>query len=197
MEKMRFENPGGYSITEDITKSTWWDTVYEYTAKEKPLTFVHSDGTRLQPDRHFFTNQGSIPRFPPFIRMFIPKDRFLGFYLHDSGYMDKGLWVLKPSERPMKWTMTATVDETGMIGHEPHGEYVFTEMTRKQVDDLLYDMILADPIPGSTATAWLVWSHVRMYGGWSGWGKGDVGKPKPANRSRVNPHGTDHVLKKA
>jgi hypothetical protein len=169
MEKMRFENLKGYSIVEDKPKSSWWTTIYEYTAKENPLTFVHSDGARYRPDNHFFTDQGSVPRFPPFIRMFVPKDRFLGFYLHDSGYAFGGLWI----------------------------NGAFRVMTRKQVDDLLYDMILADPIPGSKATAWLVWSHVRLYGGLAGWGKGDVGKPKPSNGSRINPHGIDGVLKKA
>ena len=163
--KTCFENPAGYSICEDVEKSTWWTTIYEYTAREKALTFVNKHGTRYQPDRHFFTDQGSIPRFPPFIRMLIPKDRFLGFYLHDSAYMDKGLWI----------------------------DGRFTPMTRKQVDDLLYDMILADPIPGSKATAGLVWSHVRMYGWTAGWGKGDAGKPKGS----IDPLGGGGILQLA
>jgi len=171
MEKMRFENPEGFTLRYDTGLSTWWDTIYELRLDAAhPLTFVVQNGDRYRPDRHYFTNLGTVPRFPPVVRCIVPKDRFpCGFAMHDSGYAFGGLWI----------------------------NGTFRVMTRKQVDDLLYDMILADPIPGSTATAWLVWSHVRMYGGWSGWGKGDVGKPKPANRSRVNPHGTDHVLKKA
>jgi len=165
-EVMRFENPQGFSLVPDPAKSTWWTTIYQYRAKTHPLTFVHSDGTRYQPDKHFFTDQGSIPRFPPFVRMCVCKDRFLGFYLHDSGYMDGGLWT----------------------------DGVFRHMTRKQVDDLLYEMILADPIPGNKATAWLIWVHVRMYGGFCGWHKRDVGKTKPPT---IDPHQAGGVIRQA
>lgn len=144
-----FQNTTGFSLTYDAAHSSWWTTVYEFALDPvAPLTFLDRNGDAWEPNRRYHTDQGSIPRFPPFVRMLIPKDRFLGFYLHDSGYVFGGLWK--------------------------HG--AFRVMTRKQVDDLLYDMIRADPKPGWRSTAWTIWSHVRMYGGLAGWCKGDRGK---------------------
>jgi len=166
-EKMRFENPEGFSLRYDTALSNWWDTIYEFRLNPvHPLIFVAGNGDRYQPDRRYHTNLGSVPRIPPFIRAIIPKDRFPdGFCMHDSGYAFGGLWV----------------------------NGAFRVMTRKQVDDLLFDMILHDPHPGNQASAYLVWVNVRLYGGMCGWKKGDVGKKKAS----VNPHGTDGILKQA
>jgi len=171
-----FLNPKGYTLVEDPAKSSWWEIVYECTLDPKhPLGFLSEAGNRYQPDRHFFTNQGSLPRVPPFVRMIWPKDRFLGFLIHDSGYIHGGLWM---------WS-------------ELCGRMAFKTMTRKQVDDLLYEMILADPIPGNRASAWMIWSHVRMYGGFCHFGAGDsearYGKQPPT----VDPLGTNNILRQA
>lgn len=149
MKTGHFENVAGYRICQDVELSSAWKAVYRFSLNRvRPLTFVDGNAIRWQPNRSFSTDQGSVPRFPPCVRCVVPKDRFLGFYLHDSGYMNGGLYA--------------------------DGE--FKPMSRKQVDDLLYEMILGDPIAGSRATAWLIWSHVRMYGWAAGWKKGDRAK---------------------
>ena len=140
-----FLNPEGYTIKRDDKRSTWFKAIYEFTLLyPDPLTFIEYGGNQYQSDRHFFTDMGSIPRIAQLV---IPKDRCLGFYLHDSGYMDCGLWI----------------------------NGVFEKMTRKQVDDLLYDMCMNDPIPTWRITARTIWLAVRAFG-WMSWGKGDARK---------------------
>jgi hypothetical protein len=132
----------------------WHKTIYQYDENSlSPMTFVHPDGRWIRPNKSFQTDQGSIPRV---YRVIIDKDRFLIFYLHDSGYMEKGLWV--SLDQGKTWT--------------------FQEMTRAEVDDLLLPGISFDPCPGNAATAYAVWSAVRIFGGMAGWGKGDRKKRK-------------------
>lgn len=161
---MRFENIDGFDLHYDPIRSTWWDTIYRFDLDPiHPLTFVDSFGCRLQPNRVYCTNLGSVPRFPPFIRALVPKDRFpAGFAMHDSGYAFGGMWV----------------------------NGAFVSMTRKQVDDYLYYMMLSDPHPASRTTAWIVWTHVRAYG-FVSWKKGDVCKES------INPFGTGGILRPA
>jgi len=164
METMSFENPGGFDLHYSPDLTTAWKTIYRFElCRRTPLSFVDRHGARWQPNRSFYTDQGSVPRFPPFLRLIVPKDRFLAFYIHDSGYVFGGLYV----------------------------DGKFRNMTRKAVDDLLYDMILADPKPGNRAVAYAVWMQVRLYGGWCGWKRGDIGK-RP-----IDPHGMGGVLKMA
>jgi hypothetical protein len=140
---MNFINPKGYWLVKDEEKSTWWKAIYDFSlVLHAPLTFHDGSGRAITPNRHYLTDMGSIPRFPPILQAVVPKDRFLGFFHHDSGYEFGGL----------------------------HVDGVFTPMTRRQIDDLLFDMILADPIPGGRAIAWTVWSQVRLFG------RGNFGK---------------------
>ena len=115
-----------------------------------PLFFVHPDGRWIQPNRAFETDQGSVPAL---VQLFIPKDRYLGFYFHDSGYASKGLWV----------------------SHNGGKTWVFDPMTRRQVDELLKLMVPLDPVPGSKLEATNIWLGVRL-GGWVSFGKGDLKK---------------------
>lgn len=124
-------------------------TIYQYQENSlSPMTFIHPDGRWIRPNKSFQTDQGSIPRM---LRLVIDKDRFLIFYFHDSGYMEKGLWV--SNDKSVTWE--------------------FQKMERSEVDDLLLPGISFDPCPGNAATAYAVWSVVRMFGGFAGWGKGD------------------------
>lgn len=147
---MIIANPSGFTLSYDPDKSTWWDTVWHFQLdRDNPMTFISERKEYIQPDRSYHTNLGSIPRFPPFLRALVPPTRFpCGFAMHDSGYASKGLWI----------------------------DGRFCRMSRREVDNILYDMILCDPRPGTKLTAYLVWSQVRMYGGMCGWGKGDIGK---------------------
>jgi len=132
-------------------------TIYEFTLNEKnPLIFVHPDGTWYMPDRHFFTDQASIPRV---LQTLVPKDRFIGPYLHDSCYRHKGLWVSRTQGR----------------------SWLFDDMLREEADELLRLMCIYDPFPTNRATAFAIWAGCRM-GGWYGWGRGDERTPEMKNR---------------
>lgn len=132
-------------------------TIYEFQLNQKtPLTFIHPDGRMFQPDRHFFTDQGSVPRV---LQTIVPKDRFVGFYLHDSAYRFKGLYV-------------------SCNGGQ---SYRFEEMLRVEVDELLKVMIKYDPYPGNVVLQYGILAGVRV-GGWYGWGRGDERKPTPTNK---------------
>ena len=133
----RFVNINGFDINEDFAASTWWKTIYTYTARQSAMSYYHDK--YFAPAVVFTTDQGSVPRVG---QLFIPKDRFLGFYIHDSIYLLGGAYI----------------------------NGVFVIMTRKQADDLLFEMIMNDPLPGTPLTAWTVWSAVRMFGAssWKG-----------------------------
>lgn len=140
--KPRFLNPEGYSIVKDIERSTRWNTIYEYTTGNPSLTYRDKHGNIWRPDNHYFTNQGTTP-------LGIGKDRFLGYYLHDSACIFGGLWQWQGD----KW--------------------VFVKLTRRQADDMLYDMVLADPQPGWKSTACTIWLGVRIGAMFQKHGAGD------------------------
>lgn len=149
ISKPRFENVKGFALTPDPKRSTWRKTIYEYQANPMtPLTYIDADEVEYRPDNHYFTDQGSVPRIAQLV---IPKDRFLGFYFHDSGYIHGGLYVRFPRS-PV---------------------FIFRHMFRRQVDDLLHDMVLADPCPGWKLTADAIWGTVRIGGAFCEYGAGD------------------------
>lgn len=115
--------------------------IYQFDLdKKNPLTLHYIDGLYYRPNKHFLTDQGSVPRFA---QTFIPKDRFLlSFLFHDSAYIDGGLWVC------------GTYD----------GEYKFVEMTRAEIDSMLYHMIRLEPCPGGCVSSSVVWIGVRLGG---------------------------------
>lgn len=172
--KGRFINHGffgtqkGYNIADNEIVKSWlfWDkVVYDFKLSTKyPLTFIHPDGTHYQPDKTFRTDQGSLP---PFLQDKIcAKDRFRGFYLHDSAYCHGGLWV-----------------SDGM------GPYHFIELTRVQADDLLYEMMRADPYPANIYQLYAVFLGVRCGGAFTGYGKGDRRKTPKKPVNRIDPNG--------
>lgn len=147
--------PDGYEINEVRQQRymlVFYKTIYEFILNRKqPLMYVSDNGTMYQPDAHFETDQGSIPRC---LQFFVQKDRFLGFYFHDSGYRFKGLWVSYDSGKTWR----------------------FVELLRAEVDALLREMIKNDPYSGNIITRCAIWVGVRI-GGWYGWGRGDERKP--------------------
>lgn len=161
-----FDYPKGYTLVKDPIRSTWRKAIYEFTLDGNfPLTYVSASGVKYRTDRHFYTDQGSVPKL--FCQLFVPKDRFLGFYLHDSAFIHGGLWMNEP-----QWEMTTEIGRDGMLNFVP--KFVFREMTREKVDALLHDMVLADPRPGWNFTANCVWLGVRIGSLWTHYGEGDA-----------------------
>lgn len=131
---------------------------WEFTNDAKnPLTY--DDKVLLvRPDNHFFTDLGSVPRFfQKAVPIWFDRARFPRSYVfHDSAYRHGGHWCASNGK-----------------------DFSFVEMTRKQIDQLLRDMILAEG--GSKTAARLVYAGVRM-GGWASWKKkhpnnGDSSQP--------------------
>ena len=109
-------------------RAEWWGPhffgmgyqvdIWEYTAPrnvEKRLTWISPEGHKVQLDRHFETDFGSIP--PPLgVFPSLTRTRFLPpFLFHDSGCQHGGLWI----------------EKAGTNG------FVFYDMTRLELDRLL------------------------------------------------------------
>jgi hypothetical protein len=138
---------GKYSLCPDHWEGGMWGKqIYEFTNhKNDPLT-CKMGLILYRPDRHFYTDLGSVPKtFQKLLPRWFAKDRFAKSYIfHDSAYKHKGVWV------------------------NVNGKWEFRALTRKQADEMLYEMILLEG--GSRAAARLIYAGVRM-GGWRGWGK--------------------------
>ena len=145
--------PRGFDLREIDIQRTWllWEKmIYEFTLNVRhPLTYVTEDGRFIQPDKHFQTDQGSLP---PFIQPLIcAKDRAIGFYIHDSAYTEGGMYVSRDEGKT----------------------YKFEEMLRENVDALLFEMCKHDPRPLNIAQRYAIWCGVRIGGGIAGYNKGD------------------------
>lgn len=137
----RFINPQGY-------KAPWHHNVdscfvfkkaiFEFTLDaQKPIIFEDGSFNLWQPDKHFFTDWGSIPVF---LQWLIPKDAYLGYLFHDSGYGHHGLWLKEHKKE----------------------KFVFQELGREDVDLLLYNMMMAQEAWKITAET--VYKGVRIGG---------------------------------
>lgn len=132
----------GFSCDEVYRQKRIWPfppkTIYRFRLiLVRPLTYRNDEGF-WQPNRTFFTDKGSVPLF---VQPFIPSDRFIGFYFHDSGYKHGYLHF----------------SENGL-------DFKPRKMTRKQLDNLLFEQAWNDPVPGR-ASAGFTWCGVRT-GGW-------------------------------
>lgn len=129
---------GGYGVVErpDLA-AQYGKMIYEFTICEhNPLTFRHPDGLYYQPDRHFLSDQGSIPHI---LQRYLPKDQFpRSYYVHDSMCEHEGAYV---------------------SGSNLPGSFDFLRMSRKQVDDALRVMVRAEG--GSWGRAYAIWLGVR------------------------------------
>ena len=116
----------------------WWGKVrYEFRLYDPdPLTW-HAGGAEWQPDRHFSSDGGTIPRIIQCIPA-LQKDRYWQSYgFHDSHYRYGGLY------------------RNGL----------FIRQGRKAADQRLYDQLLAEG--ATVATAKTVWGFVRAFGGFA------------------------------
>ena len=140
----------GFSGTYDLRPSHWqggmWGVqIYEFQNDPRdPLTYEDSKGNLIRPDRHFYTDLASTPRT---LQMLFPayfaKDRFpMSAIMHDSSYLHNGDFFAVA------------------------GGWEFRELTRRQADNLLYEMCIAEGL--NKTNACLVWLGVRI-GGSSAW----------------------------
>lgn len=97
-------NPAGFDDSERwvvpyLAPSSWawWPLrkqMYLFQLKfDHPLTYVRSDGTRVQPDRRFVTDWGSTPRIA---QILAPATEYRVYVLHDCIFRVGGLWEAKP-----------------------------------------------------------------------------------------------------
>jgi hypothetical protein len=119
--------------------------IFEFTSEAvAPLSYETDTGRMIRPDRHFFTDGGSVPLLAESL---IQRDAFLPAYLfHDSAYEHGGLFEC------------------------PQGSDIFTfrPYTRAEADELLRQQIL--DLAGTATEARVVWLAVRL-AGWVPWGK--------------------------
>jgi hypothetical protein len=67
-------------------------------------------GTMLQPDAEFLTDKGSVPAMAHWA---YERDRFLVWYMHDSMFLNRHVWMRKPDGIWFKFTVTR--DQADMI----------------------------------------------------------------------------------
>ena len=132
--------PKGYDIYKvREVPYMWWLSKAIYQFENLPpnkLTFVHND-VMYQAGDSFEFDWGTVPRI---VQIWIPKDRYLGFPMHDFlcrfGYL---------------WRST----DCGKTWHKFH-------MDRTMADELLRIMCQYDPVAGSFLSRWVVYCGVRI-----------------------------------
>ena len=136
---------GTYSLDPHHWEGGFWGKqIFEFTNNPtNPLT-CELKGTMYRPDNHFFSDLGSVPKsLQTLLPKWFAKDRYpLSYLYHDSGYKHGGHWVAAP------------------------GDWHFIKMTRKQVDNILREMIILEG--GGKANARTIWLGVWA-GGWASW----------------------------
>ena len=135
----RFENEAGYAMT--ICPGT--DKFFFRLDEVLPLTYHDGPANSLQPDRRFSTDLGSIPDIVSWLPGYAPNR--LAFLFHDSAYntvsgRGHGLYLQTCGSGP----------------------FVFVSMSRRQVDDLMREMLIAEGVRPSAAR--VIWVAVRMFG---------------------------------
>ena len=113
-------------------------TIYEYTADhDAPLTYQFCNHGYLRPDKHGFTDLGSVPEI---LQLIIAKDLHNpSFIVHDSGCIYRGLWF------------SASL----------YGTYTFCPMGSRRMHELLDDMLTK---AGYTRRGALAESGCRAFG---------------------------------
>lgn len=123
----------------------WWGKPkFEFTNSiQDPLTYDDGD-IMVRPDNHFYTDKGSVPRiFQTILPIWFDRARFERAYIfHDSAFLHGGAWVATKG-----------------------GDFMFIEMTMKQANRYLYDMVIAEG--GSKGAARAIYSGVQMFGRFS------------------------------
>jgi hypothetical protein len=132
--------PKGYDIYKVRDVPYMWllsKAIYQFELMARPLTFMQDDGSMIQPGRLFETDMGSVPKS---LQVFIPKDRYLGYYIHDFVCRFGYVWYC--GKDCQSW--------------------IKKHMTRSEADTLLRLMCAADPDNGSFVSRWSVYIGVRI-----------------------------------
>ena len=113
-------NPKGFILRDTLTKVPGWPpwrkrTLYEYHADpDAPMTFLIR-GVYIRPDRHGFTDMGSVPEFLQYL--FCPKDLHNpSFILHDSACREHGLYVSAELHGPYLFRPVSSIRAAGLLG---------------------------------------------------------------------------------
>lgn len=146
-ETTRNSFSGTYRLIPDHWEGGFWgEQIWQFTnSARNPLTYTEGL-VQYRPDRHFFTDLKSTPTMLQAIApQWFAKDGFpRSTIFHDSAYVHHGVYV------------------------SVHGVFEFRALTRKQADEMLYNMVLAEG--GSKTAAMLIYAGVRA-GGSKGWNK--------------------------
>lgn len=140
----------GFSGTYELRPDHWEGglfgrQIYEFTNDpSQPLTYEDGNTNLIRPDRHTFTDLGSVPKL---LQARLPgwfaKDRYCPAYIfHDDAYARGGWWFAVA------------------------GGWEFRKITRKQADQYLWQM--CRDLGAGRANAYAIYVGVRM-GGWASW----------------------------
>jgi hypothetical protein len=136
-------------------------TKHEFWLDEfAPLTYVQDDGWMIQPDKHFWTDFGSIPLW---LQWYLPKDEFLGYFPHDSAYQSgkgHGLWF---AWLPPKVLRDALGDlDASVMMPLLKATFIWLPVTRLYADALLRQMVLSQGCDDDRARQ--IYRAVRWFG---------------------------------
>jgi len=90
-------------------------TEYEYTTDEySPATFQCAPDVFVRPDRHGYTDMGSVPEL---LQLMVPKDLHLpSFILHDSACREGGLYYASNYLGPYKFRGVSSREAARLLG---------------------------------------------------------------------------------
>ena len=146
-----FRNPDGYNCTACHVVYTLWilpRQIFRFSLLPINAIAYYDPILKkyVRPKAEYYTNKGSVPGLA---RLIIPSDMFeRAFCFHDSEYSFGGVWL------------SNTLD----------GTYVFTETSRSDADERIYNMVGAEG--GNKFYRDSIWVGVRLGGG-NSWKKGD------------------------
>lgn len=121
-----------------------------------PLTYLMSDGSLAQSDRHIENSDKATS--PWIISWWIPRDLFeRGSYKHDSDCRNKGHWVCEAADIPP--SVQAQIDACGPV-YLPRGMFTFETTTRESRDAFLFWTCQLDGVPIGRARG--VYAGVRI-----------------------------------
>lgn len=112
---------------------------------EHPLTYCHQDGRRYRTCRAMMTDKGTIPWW---LQWRYPIDETIAYFLHDSGYLERGLWVAEPTSDIFVFQSLDRVDIDDLLHDGYLGEFGNTETRHKRADQIL---------AGVRSFGWLPW----------------------------------------